>query len=53
MDYAGTSSLLSNEDDVGLAATKKVKKEKPIQIATSTIKVVAKTKKVAEPRAKS
>jgi len=47
------SSLLSDGDDVGLAPTKKTKKEKPLQINTSKIKVAAKTKKVAEPRAKS
>jgi len=44
------SSLSSDSDDVELTPTKK---EKPVQIDTSTIKVAAKTKKVVEPRGKS
>jgi hypothetical protein len=39
-----------DSDDVGLAPANK---EKPVQIDTSTIKVAAKTKKVAGPRGKS
>ena len=39
-------------DDVGLAPAKKAREEKPVQIDTSTIKLAAKTKKVAEPKAK-
>ncbi|CDW88935.1 UNKNOWN [Stylonychia lemnae] len=48
----GMSSFLSDANDVGLAPAKKAKKEKPVQIDTSSIKVAAIIRKAPKPRAK-
>ena len=46
------SSISSDNEDVGLVPAKKAREEKPVQIDTSIIKVVATIKKVAKPRTK-